>query len=83
MGNKSDGGPAFPHTLDMVSGGNSRGGMSLRDYFAGQALPAVIAAYTEANGRCIGTDHVKYNCAAHAYQFADAMLAERNKPGAR
>ena len=54
-------------------------GISKRDYFAAKALPAVIAAYVEANGQCIGTDHVVSNCVAHAYRFADAMLAERKK----
>lgn len=56
--------------------------VSLRDYFAANALPAVIAAYVapDANGPCIGTDHVTINCAAHAYRFADAMLAARSKP---
>ena len=78
---KPNGGPAFPHDITVVSVNEVHqfNGMSLRDYFAGQALPAVIAAYIEANGVCIGTDHVKYNCAAHAHQFADAMLAEREK----
>lgn len=77
MSARDDGGPAFPIPADEP--GNTYSGMSLRDYFATQALPTVIAAYVEANGRCIGTDHVKYNCAGHAYQFADAMLAERAK----
>lgn len=71
MSKKDDGGSAFP-----IEGGQ---GMSLRDYFAAAALPAVIAAYIEANGRCIGTEHIKANCAAHAFFFADAMLAERSQ----
>lgn len=70
-----NGGPAFASAgLDW-----HQDGMSLRDYFAAQALPAIIAAYVEANGRCIGSDHVRPNCASHAYKFADAMLAERTK----
>lgn len=69
---RDDGGSAFATAMSE--------GMSIRAHFAGQALPAVIAAYIEANGRCIGTDHVKYNCAAHATQFADALIAELNKP---
>jgi hypothetical protein len=52
-------------------------GMSLRDYFAAQALPAMIAAYVEANGRCIGTDHLYSNIPAHAYRMADAMMKSR------
>jgi len=70
-----DGGPAFPSHGSM--GEITGEGMNLRDYFAAKAFPAVLAAYVEANGRCIGTDHVAYNCAAHAYRMADAMLAAR------
>jgi len=55
-----DGGPASEKTL--------------RDEFASQALPAVISAYVEANGRCIGTEHVLSNCSDIAFKFADAML---------
>jgi hypothetical protein len=77
-----NGGPAFPVNTSNV--GNTGAcyadsGMSLRDYFAAKALPAIVAAYVEANGRCVGTDHIHYNCAAHAYRMADAMLAERAK----
>jgi hypothetical protein len=52
-----------------------------RDYFAAQALPAVIAAYAIANSNNdrpqVGADHLPRNCAAHAYRIADAMLAAR------
>ena len=69
-----DGGPAFPMQDAATWQGH---GMTLRDYFAAKALPAIVAAYVEANGRCVGTDHIHYNCAAHAYRMADAMLAAR------
>ncbi len=68
-----------PRAFPSAAIHDNHGGMTLRDWFAGQALPSVIAAYVEANGRCIGTDHVAYNGAAHAYRLADAMLAERAK----
>ena len=71
-----DGGPAFP-CLDEHLAMHASQGMTLRDYFAAKALPAIVAAYVEANGRCVGTDHIHYNCAAHAYRMADAMLAAR------
>lgn len=76
---KNDGGPAFPR--EDYQGGNAPGqsGMSLRDYFAGEALSAVIAAYVEANGACIGSDHIIRNAPAIAFKFADAMLKERNE----
>lgn len=66
----NDGGWAFPQDYGTR-------GMTLRDYFAAKALPAVVAAYIEGNGRVIGADHTPLNCAAHAYKFADAMLATR------
>jgi hypothetical protein len=46
--------------------------MTLRDYFAGQALghiPALIEVSDE-NASC-------WNIAQHAYQIADAMIAAR------
>jgi hypothetical protein len=52
--------------------------VDLRDWFAGQALPAVVKQYAETNGG-IGADHLLHNCPVHAYRIADAMLAERAK----
>lgn len=81
---KNDGGPAFPHeTVKIkdwsVTGHTVKDGMSLRDYFAAQAMPAVMEQYFKANGSCLGTEHAPRNCAAHAYTYADALLAEREK----
>lgn len=76
-----DGGPAFPRTGGTVDGPNvpewapPQTGMSLRDYFAGQALAALIATYGTANGE---DDHLLPWCAAgDAYDYADAMLKAR------
>lgn len=44
-------------------------GMTLRDYFAAAALPGLIASYL----RTVNDD------AKLAYEYADAMLAEREK----
>lgn len=72
-----DGGPAFP-TDDYVpfpAGGGHRvrtGGMSLRDWFAGQALAGLIAAGAP---RASGPGAIAHD----AYLFADAMLKEREK----
>lgn len=58
-----DGGPAFP----LADGTrDDEGGMSLRDYFAGQALIAYASSDEE-------------NAARNAYRCADAMLRERAK----
>jgi hypothetical protein len=69
-----DGGPAFP-TDDQ----ERQAGMSLRDYFAAQALPAVITAYVHGNGACLGTDHILRNASGIAFKFADAMLIAREE----
>lgn len=76
---KPDGEPAFPIQEQMqpaVDGVNAwlspgQRGMSLRDYFAGQALTGLLAA-----GEMWGTFE---NYASCALSHADAMLAEREK----
>ena len=74
---KIDGGPAYPTIKEeLVAHGINREwekvhypGMSLRDYFAGQALGVLTALNP-------GTPEAYANM---AYQLADAMLAEREK----
>jgi hypothetical protein len=61
----NDGGPAFP--VIYVSEG-----MTLRDYFAGQALAGMLINYTTQK---FGVG--EQTCAKGAYEFADAMLAAR------
>ena len=69
-----DGGPAFPL---IAEGGENSGlfpefhsGMSLRDWFAGQALIGIYA----------GCLHMETkNAVKDAYETADAMLKERAK----
>lgn len=67
----NDGGPAFP-TVDANyrEGDYGTMGMSLRDYFAAAALQGIIAAYPQANVP---------DAAATAFQYADALLAAREK----
>lgn len=66
------GGPAFPVHPNTMS--NANAGMSLRDWFAGQALA------NEALGRAY---HNRPDIlAAKAFEYADAMLAARKKGGA-
>ena len=48
-------------------------GMSLRDYFAGQALAGMLA------NRNVGGDVKGEEIAMNAYRAADHMLAEREK----
>ena len=85
MNTRDDGGSAFPelesgtlihdyyddgkHSLDL----QSSSGMSLRDYFAGQALTGLVSHVS-------GTQEVYRRVIAEdAYRFADAMLKERSK----
>lgn len=70
-----DGGPAFP-VADTVypSGAIQSGtyGMSLRDWFAGQALAGLCQNWNE------NPMNTK-SCADVAYDLADAMLERRKK----
>jgi hypothetical protein len=71
----NDGGPAFPRPVSHSDeGGTHFGftGMTLRDYFAGQALAGFIAAST-------GRDVHSQPAARMCYQMADAMLAARER----
>ncbi len=72
MSAPKDGGQAFPRFNDN--------GMTLRDYFAGQALAGQLAAC--ALGYEYTGEDAKDKCAAEAYGHADAMLAAREKGGA-
>lgn len=80
----NDGGPAFPwedikHTTGEP---NPSSGMTLRDWFAGKALPAVIAGMQSGEiGRHPVAGIGASGFAASAYDIADAMLAARKKVG--
>lgn len=76
--NKSDdGGPAFPHTVNyrgVSSGGhNLYAGMSIRDYFAGQAIVGL------SSGRGFIDPRDRQTVVSRAYEIADLMLVERNR----
>lgn len=69
--------PAFPVVSDVIG---HYEGMTLRDWFAGQALGAIITATS--NGQYHpareGQSLIE-GMAQDAYELADAMLAERAK----
>ena len=67
MADINDGGAAFPAVAMLTS----NRGMSLRDWFAGQALAGMLACPN------VAAPVAKYS--QWAYQHADAMLAERAK----
>ena len=79
-----DGGAAFPsrpiETWDETGKPHlvpAHPGMSLRDYFAAKALNAMLSQPADAANFLV-YDDVK-NAAKWAYEFADAMLAERER----
>jgi len=87
-GGIDDGGPAYPvqnwlPTLGADEATRPHWGMSLRDWFAGQAMAALIPN-SKANESAIAGAK-KFDIpfttamAQVAYGFADAMLAERAK----
>ena len=76
---KDTSGPAFPVPPNSEEQ-KERGyweypqGMSLRDYFAGQALSGWLASFAGMDSK-IKPEEV----AKESFQFADAMIAERYK----
>ena len=62
----TDGGPAFPRPSNLD---DAQEGMSLRDWFAGQALTGLIARPTALRGQR----------AILAYRYANAMLKARTE----
>ena len=66
-----DGGDAFPRAATSYNG--SQQGMSLRDYFAGQALGFIIQ-------QPMAVNNITYDSSARdAYRYADAMIAARKE----
>jgi hypothetical protein len=75
MSEKADGGPAFPVTDDALLNG-----MTLRDYFAGQALAGICAGRMKGDLIRKWIDgYAEGQETRAAYAFADAMLKERAK----
>jgi hypothetical protein len=72
-----DGGTAFPHGWSAQA--SSMPGMSLRDWFAGQALAGEFAAQNEICGEITNNtpDEWMFDRAKALYRMADAMLAAR------
>ena len=81
MTEKNDGGPAFPVVeTHPVHGSRIDMGMTLRDYFAGQALVGLIG-----HGNSLVSDEYDPTTtmadivAGHAYFLADAMLKAKSE----
>ena len=65
---KPDGGYAFPYAY-VTDLPDRFKGMTLRDYFAAQAMPVLIDRFLYI-----------HEVTARAYEVADAMIAEKEKP---
>jgi len=62
------GGPAFPQERTLPCGSHEEcEGMTLRDYFAARAMQALIEKFDES----------PVEISLEAYEFADAMLKQR------
>jgi hypothetical protein len=75
MSKINDGGPAFPSTIQYFpddKNANEEQGMTLRDWFAGQALAGVTSSVNDE----ISVGQVE-GIAEIAYALADAMLRAR------
>ena len=76
-----DGGPAFPRPFSDTGERHgqryeaAQAGLSLRDYFAAAALPAVIAARVANQVEDLVQDSIAEEC----YELADALLAARER----
>jgi hypothetical protein len=76
-----DGGPAFPVPPAIDPSADvcvATEGMSLRDYFAGQVVVGLLAKYGWFDDKGGAIDEP--TLALFAYEVADAMLDERDKP---
>lgn len=75
---KDNGGPAFPFDAGDAQNDwyvtEQHPGMSLRDWFAGQAMTGWLASYSPEDMAPVPEKVAKF-----FYSLADAMLAEREK----
>lgn len=82
MSKIDDGGAAFPeHRFESYGSGAGRhlvhGGMSLRDWFAGQALAGLAVHEKPYDNTIDAMDSYCRSLAVKSYRLADAMIKER------
>lgn len=71
MSEKDSGGAAFPHEYTYDGMPWTHEGMTMRDYFAAQALVGLLSAGVGQND--------EHKVSEACFRVADAMLAERSK----
>lgn len=73
MTQRDDGGPAFPAEIGFGMNPVQYAGMSLRDWYAGQAMAGIL------NSRgSFGLQNEMDGTAKEAYRWADSLLAARS-----
>jgi hypothetical protein len=70
---KDTGGPAFPFSFEVAGDHRWAHGMTLRDYFAAEAMKGLIASNDEGAGDRI------LDVPTYAYEIADGMLEARKQ----
>ncbi|GAM01892.1 hypothetical protein [Sphingomonas parapaucimobilis] len=73
---------AFPCPADDKSGWHAEYGMTLRDYFAGQAIGPTLIAMAQGQHSVRADKTPMASAALDAYAVADAMLAARQEQAA-
>ena len=68
--------PAFPTGTGVTP---YKSGMSLRDYFAAQALPALMASFLAKDLDLLDPRDWMDGLAMDAYSMADAMMKQRSE----
>ena len=78
---KNDGGPAFPQNdlsaYGMGPSETSNSGMTAREWFAGQALPGVMALCAKDTRN--PNETIEEMFSRKSYAIADAMIAARDQ----
>jgi hypothetical protein len=74
-----DGGPAFPLDVNNEVEGTTHYGMSLRDWFAGEALNGWLTGWGALGTFDVSPEMDMNQAAGFAYHMADIMLEERVK----
>lgn len=79
MSTKNDGGPAFPVNENCADGAHHQTfmGMTLRDWFAGKAMVAMVSRLVEVDGSM--TNRAVEAATDGAYFIADQMLRARGE----
>lgn len=74
MEDKNTGGPAFPQPTNINL---FYSGMTLRDYFAANAMQAIMGSDRYIG--VVGVNNYAQNASKDAYRMADAMLKARDE----